>query len=59
MLFFEKLTSDDVFSLVVFHTTARTIIKSDYVRNMDKEEVRKAIYQQFESGGTTLKAGFG
>lgn len=54
-MFFEKLNENDIFSLVVFHTTARTVIESDFVSKMNKEDVRSKIYQNFESGGTTIK----
>ena len=36
MMFFEKLLPEDVFSLVVFHEEARTVIKSDFVKSMNK-----------------------
>lgn len=55
---FQKLNPDDAFSLVIFHTEARTVIRSDLVKNMDKEDVKGMIYQKFESGGTTIRAGF-
>lgn len=57
-MFFERLKDNDVFSLVVFHQTARTVIESNFVSKMNKDEVRQAIYQNFESGGTTIRNGF-
>lgn len=57
-MFFEKLRENDIFSLVVFHTQAWTVIESNFVSKLDKEEVRKSIYQHFQSGGTTIRNGF-
>ena len=57
-MFFNKLGPEDIFSMVVFHNSSRTVIQSDFVKNMKKEDVKSAIYQKFESGGTTLREGF-
>lgn len=57
-MMFNKLEGEDIFSFVVFHTNSRTIIPSEKVKNLDKEIVRESIYQNFESGGTTIRAGF-
>lgn len=35
-MFFEKLKENDIFSLVVFHNTARTVIESEYVSKLNK-----------------------
>lgn len=39
-MLFEKLKDDDVFSLVTFHFTAKTIIKSTFVKDLNKDAVR-------------------
>lgn len=55
---FNKLEPEDIFSFVVFHNDSRTVISSEKVKNLDKDIVRQNIYQKFESGGTTIRAGF-
>lgn len=44
IMLYEKLTDDDVFSLVTFHNKAKTIIKSAYRKHLDPEYVRKTVY---------------
>jgi len=46
-MFFEKLRENDIFSLVVFHTQARTIIESSHVHKLNRDEVKQQIYQNF------------
>jgi hypothetical protein len=46
---------NDVFSLVIFHTQASTIIKSTFKKNLSPETFQSTINKQFESGGTTIK----
>ena len=55
---FNKLNPEDAFSMVVFHNTSRTVIKSDLVKNFNPDEVKELIFQKFESGGTTIRTGF-
>lgn len=57
-MFYQKLNPDDIFSFIVFHNESRTVIKSEFVKNLDSETVKEFIYQKFESGGTTIKTGF-
>lgn len=57
-MLYKKLNPDDIFSLVVFHNQARTVLKSEFVKNLDSDGVKEMIYQKFESGGTTIRNGF-
>ncbi len=54
-MLYEKLQDNDVFSLVIFHTQALTIIKSTFKKNLSPETFQSTINKQFESGGTTIK----
>lgn len=58
LLLFSKLKPDDVFGLITFHTTAKTIIQSSFVRDLDRDIVTQLVNSKFESGGTTISAGF-
>jgi hypothetical protein len=43
LMLIEKLKPNDVFSLVIFHTAARTIISSQYVSELPLEVVREQV----------------
>ena len=43
MMLFDKLKGDDVFSLVIFHTASRTIIESNFVKNMERNTIEMLI----------------
>jgi uncharacterized protein YegL len=58
LMLYDKLKGDDVFTLVTFHTSAQTIIESSFVKDLDRKNVERLVYGQFESGGTTVAAGF-
>jgi hypothetical protein len=47
-----------VFGLVTFHTSAKTIIESTFVKDLDKDVVTQLVNNKFGSGGTTISAGF-
>lgn len=36
LMLYDKLHDNDVFSLVTFHDTAKTIIESNYIKNLNK-----------------------
>ena len=46
-MLYKKLNPDDIFSLVVFHNQARTVLKSELVKNLDSDGVKEMIYQKF------------
>ena len=58
LMLFDKLKGDDVFSLVTFHTSAKTIIESSFVKDFDRAAVETLVNSKFESGGTTVATGF-
>lgn len=39
LMMYKKLQRDDVFSLVIFHNSARTITKSSFVKDLPYEKV--------------------
>lgn len=57
-MMFEKLQPNDIFSLVVFHTSARTVIPSSFVKDLSFYNVKEMVNTKFESGGTTISTGF-
>lgn len=58
LMLLDKMAPEDVFSLVIFHNTARTIIDSEFVKNLDRKKVDELINSKFISGGTTISSGF-
>jgi hypothetical protein len=42
-MLYEKLQDNDVFSLVIFHTKASTIIKSTFIKNLSLENFQSMI----------------
>lgn len=47
MMLFDKLNAEDVFSLVTFHTEAKTIISSNFVKNLNRSQVADLVNQKF------------
>ena len=46
-MFFQKMQKDDIFGFTVFHNSARTIIESTFVSELNPENVKKLIYSDF------------
>ena len=57
-MLYKKLNPDDIFSMVVFHTQARTVLKREFKKKLSDEAIQELIFQSFESGGTTIRCGF-
>lgn len=47
LMLFDKLNAEDVFSLVTFHTKAKTIISSNFVKKLSRNKVADLINQKF------------
>jgi hypothetical protein len=46
-MLFNKLKDDDVFTFVIFHTKARTVIKSTFKKNLNADLVHQQIFASF------------